>query len=164
MGFLSADAARALAELEALDALHQTGEPGAADAAPLDRLRGIRSVIAALDGDPASLAAVREAVAAGATWDDVADAAGLSSSAAKYRWSGDDEEIAARHEASRKRKRERPSSVPTDLPGLSVAEAARQLGVTPQAIYQRVTRGLLEARTVELPDGRKYKRVFPPEA
>jgi hypothetical protein len=32
--------------------------------------------------------------------------------------------------------------------------------VTPQAIYQRVSRGLLEARTVELPDGRKYKRVF----
>ena len=32
--------------------------------------------------------------------------------------------------------------------------------MTPQAIYQRVTRGQLEARTVELPDGRTYKRVF----
>ena len=164
MGFLSAEAARALAELLALDALHETGAPGTTDTVPLDRLRGIRSLIAALDADPASLAAVREAVDAGASWDDVADAAGLSPSAAKYRWSGDDEAIAARHEASRKRKRERPSSVPTELPGLSVADAARQLGVTPQAIYQRVTRGLLEARTVELPDGRKYKRVFPPEA
>lgn len=164
MGFLSADAARALAELLALDALHETGAPGATDTAPLDRLRGIRSLIAALDADPASLAAVREAVDAGASWDEVADAAGLSPSAAKYRWSGDDEAIAARHEASRKRKRERPSSVPTELPGLSVADAARQLGVTPQAIYQRVTRGLLEAKTIELPDGRKYKRVFPPEA
>jgi hypothetical protein len=53
--------------------------------------------------------------------------------------------------------------VPTDLPGLSVAEAAARLGVTPQAIYQRVTRGLLEAQTVQLPDGRSYKRVFLPE-
>ena len=35
--------------------------------------------------------------------------------------------------------------------------------MTPQAIYQRVTRGLLRAETVELPDGRKYKRVFPDE-
>ena len=54
--------------------------------------------------------------------------------------------------------------MPTDLPGVSVSEAARRLGVTPQAIYQRVNRGLLEARTVELADGRKYKRVFLPEA
>ena len=164
MGFLSAAAARALAELMALDALHAADAREATDATPLDRLRGIRSLVIALEADPASLAAVREAVDSGATWDDVAEAAGLSPSAAKYRWSGDDEAIAARHEASRKRKRERPSSVPTDLPGLSVSEAARQLGVTPQAIYQRVSRGLLEARTVELADGRKYKRVFLPEA
>ena len=164
MGFLSAAAARALAELMALDALHAADAREATDATPLDRLRGIRSLVIALEADPASLAAVREAVDAGASWDDVAEAAGLSPSAAKYRWSGDDEAIAARHEASRKRKRERPSSVPTDLPGLSVSDAARQLGVTPQAIYQRVNRGLLEARTVELADGRKYKRVFLPEA
>jgi transposase-like protein len=164
MGFLSAAAARALAELMALDALHSADAREATDATPLDRLRGIRSLVIALEADPASLAAVREAVDAGASWDDVAEAAGLSPSAAKYRWSGDDEAIAARHEASRKRKRERPSSVPTDLPGLSVSDAARQLGVTPQAIYQRVNRGLLEARTVELADGRKYKRVFLPEA
>ena len=164
MGFLSPAAARALAELMALDALDAEGTAGTTDAAPLDRLRGIRSLVIALEADPASLAAVREAVDAGASWDDIADAAGLSPSAAKYRWAGDDEAIAARHEASRKRKRDRPSSVPTDLPGLSVSEAANQLGVTPQAIYQRVNRGLLEARTVELPDGRTYKRVFLPEA
>ncbi|GAA1820627.1 hypothetical protein [Agromyces neolithicus] len=167
MGFLSTESARALAELMALDALDAHGADGTrgpTGTTALDRLRGIRSLIAALEADPASLAAVREALDAGASWDDVADAAGLSPSAAKYRWSGDDETIAARQEASRKRKRERPSSVPTDLPGLSVADAARQLGVTPQAIYQRVTRGLLEARTVELPDGRTYKRVFLPEA
>lgn len=173
MAFLSAEAARALAELAALDALHgvddagssadEAGADGEADASPLDRLRGIRSLVTALEADPASLEAVREAIDAGVSWDDVAEAAGLSPSAAKYRWAGDDEAIASRHEASRKRKRERPSSAPTDLPGLSVSEAARQLGVTPQAIYQRVSRGLLEARTVELPDGRKYKRVFPVE-
>lgn len=131
---------------------------------PDERLRGIRSLVAALEAEPAVLAAVREAVADGIGWEDIADAAGLSPSAAKYRWAGDDATIAERQEASRRRKRDRPSSVPTDLPGLSVAEAAKQLGVTPQAIYQRVNRGQLEARTVELPDGRKYKRVFPVDA
>jgi hypothetical protein len=155
--FLSDEAARALAQLAEL-------QGGRSDAAPLERLRGIRSLVAALDADPAALAAVREAIAVGATWEDVAEAAGLSPSAAKYRWAGDDESIADRQEASRRRKRERPSSAPADLPGLSVSEAAKQLGVTPQAIYQRVNRGLLEARTVELPDGRKYKRVFPDDA
>jgi hypothetical protein len=153
VGFLSDDSARALAALAALEQ--------ATDAAPLARLRGIRDLAAALEADPAALAAVRAALADGATWEEVADAAGLSPSAAKYRWAGDDGEIAERHEASRRRKRERPSSAPTDLPGLSVAEAAARFGVTAQAIYQRVNRGLLEARTVELPDGRKYKRVFP---
>jgi len=153
--FLSRDAARALAALAELDQ--------ATDAAPLARLRGIRDLAAALESDPAQLSAVRSALADGATWDEVAEAAGLSPSAAKYRWAGDDDEIAERHEASRRRKRERPSSSPTDLPGLSVAEAAQRFGVTAQAIYQRVNRGLLEARTVELADGRKYKRVFPDE-
>lgn len=156
MGFLSADAARALTALVAL-------EQSTTDASPLARLRGIRSLVTALEADPAQLAAVRAALDAGATWDEVADAASLSASAAKYRWAGDDTEIAARQEASRKRKRDRPSSVPTDLPGLSVAEAAARLGVTPQAIYQRVTRGQLEAQIVQLPDGRSYKRVFLPE-
>jgi len=155
--FLSDDAARALEQLVEL-------QGGRSDATPLERLRGIRSLVAALDADPAALAAVREAIAAGATWEDVAEAAGLSPSAAKYRWAGDDDTIADRQEASRRRKRERPSSAPADLPGLSVSEAAKRLGVTPQAIYQRVNRGLLEARTVELPDGRKYKRVFPDDA
>lgn len=155
MGFLSDDAVRALAALDELER--------STDAAPLARLRGIRDLAAALEADPAALAAVRAALDDGATWDEVADAAGLSPSAAKYRWAGDDDEIAERHEASRRRKRERPSTVPTDLPGLSVAEAAARSGVTAQAIYQRVNRGLLEARTVELPDGRKYKRVFPEE-
>jgi transposase-like protein len=156
--FLSAETATALARLVRLE---QAGE---SDAAPLDRLRGIRSLAVALEVEPATLRAVRAALDAGATWDEVADAAGLSPSAAKYRWAGDDDDIAERQEASRKRKRERPSSSPTDLPGLSVSEAAKRLGVTPQAIYQRVTRGQLEARTVELPDGRTYKRVFPDAA
>ncbi|HEY6801249.1 MAG TPA: hypothetical protein VI121_11450, partial [Agromyces sp.] len=110
MGFLSADSARALARLAALEASET-------DAAPLERLRGIRALAIALEADAAGLAAVREALDAGATWEEVADAAGLSPSAAKYRWAGDDAAIANRQDASRKRKRERPSSVPTDLPG-----------------------------------------------
>ncbi|RZS65651.1 hypothetical protein EV187_1351 [Agromyces ramosus] len=153
MTFLSADAARALSRLVELEA-------EGPEVAPLERLRGIRSLVTALEADPASLAAARAAVEAGATWDEVADAAGLSPAAAKYRWAGDDDAIAERQEASRRRKRDRPSSVPTDLPGESVAEAAKRLGVTAQAIYQRVNRGQLEARTIELPDGRRYKRVF----
>lgn len=158
MGFLAPETAAALARLVALESAV------AESVAPLDRVRGIRDLVTALERDPALLAAVREAIASGAGWEDVADASGLSPSAAKYRWAGDDATIGARQEASRARKRERPSSVPTDLPGESVAEAAARLGVTPQAIYQRVTRGQLAARTVELPDGRKYKRVFDAEA
>ncbi len=122
----------------------------------LTRLRDIRSASAALESEPAVLAAVRESDDG---WDAIADAAGLSASAAKWRWQGTDAEIAARHEQGRKRS-ERPSSVPTDLPGLSVADAARQLGVSAQAIYLRVSRGQLRAEIVERA-GRSYKRVFP---
>ncbi|GAA1792570.1 hypothetical protein [Agromyces lapidis] len=164
MSFLSAETARALAELVALDALDGAADPDGEDASPLERLGGIRSLVTALESDPAVLAAVRDALAAGIGWDEIAQASGLSASAAKYRWAGDDATISARQEASRKRKRERPSSVPTELPGLSVAEAAARYGVTAQAIYQRVTRGILRAETVELADGRKYKRVFPDDA
>ncbi|MBT2498787.1 hypothetical protein J7E25_06735 [Agromyces sp. ISL-38] len=163
MPFLSVESARALAELVALDALSDDSGGEVTQVTPLERLRGIRSLITALEADPASLAAVREALDAGEAWEEIGDAARLSPSAAKYRWAGDDEAIAARQEASRRRKRDRPSSSPTELPGLAVAEAAARLGVTPQAIYQRVTRGLMRAETVELPDGRKYKRVFPDE-
>ena len=127
---------------------------------PLEVLRGIRLVQNALESDAATLASVRAAVTAGVSWDDVADAAGLKAAAARWRWLGTDEEIAARLAAGRKRSA-RPSSVPTDLPGLSVAEAAARLGVTAQAIYLQVRRGTLESREVTLPDGRSYKRVFP---
>lgn len=129
----------------------------------LQRLRDIRALLDALDHDPATLQAVRDALKNGAGWDEVAAAAGLKPAAAKWRWQGTDAEIAERHEAGRKRSA-RPSSVPTDLPGLSVAEAAARLGVSAQAIYLRVSRGALRAETIELPDGRSYKRVFPDEA
>ncbi len=126
----------------------------------LERLDGIRSLITALENDPATLASVRDALESGASWEQVARAASIKPAAAKWRWQGSDDEIAARHQAGRKRS-SRPSSVPTDLPGLSVAEAATKLGVSAQAIYLRVTRGTLRAETVTLPDGRSYKRVFP---
>lgn len=135
------------------------GDSAATPPDALSRLRDIRSLLAELEKDPATLEAVREAITGGASWESVADAAGLKPSAAKWRWLGTDEEIAERHEAGRKRAA-RPSSVPTDLPGLSVSEAASRLGVTAQAIYLRVSRGSLRAETVELADGRKYKRVF----
>lgn len=131
-----------------------------AASAPLDRIDAIRGVLAELEADPAALSAVRAALDAGASWSDVAQAAQLSPAASRWRWQGEDAEIAARHEAGRRRS-ERPSSRPTELPGLSVAEAATQLGVTAQAIYLRVSRGQLRAETVTLPDGRSYKRVFP---
>jgi hypothetical protein len=150
MGATLSDRTRALlAELAAAD-----------DATPpLDLVCGIRALAAALDTDPATVTAVRQALADGATWDEVADAASLGLAAAKWRWQGTDEEIAARHEAGRRRSA-RPSSVPTDLPGLSVSDAAKRLGVTVQAVYLRISRGQLEATTVELADGRKYKRVL----
>ncbi len=124
--------------------------------APLEHLRHLRTALAALDDDPAALAAVRRSDAG---WDEIAAAAGLRPAAAKWRWQGTDEEIAARQEAGRKRSA-RPSSVPTDLPGYSVAEAAKRLGVTVQAVYLRISRDRLRSQTVELEDGRRYKRVF----
>ena len=127
---------------------------------PLDRLAGIRHLIAALENDPATLTAVREAQDAGAGWDEIARSAGLTPAAAKWRWQGTDAEIAARHEAGRKRSA-RPSSRPSDLPGLSVADAAKQLEISVQGVYQRITRGQLRAETITLGDGRSYKRVFP---
>ncbi len=144
----------------ALDQL-VVGERGVEPPPALTRVRDIRAMRMALDAEPAMLAAVRESRGDGETWEAIASAAGLAVSAAKWRWQGTDDEIVARHEAGRRRSA-RPSSVPTDLPGLSVAEAARRLGVTPQAVYLRVTRGSLEARTVLLADGRSYKRVFLP--
>jgi hypothetical protein len=151
--FLSPESARSLERLAALDA-----DPSAA---PVDRLRAIRTLLRHLDADPAALASVREALAIGVDWTEIADAAGLKPTAAKWRWAGNDAEIAARLDAGRKRST-RPSSVPTDLPGHSVTEAAAQLGVTAQAVYQQVSRGRLISRTVELADGRSYKRVFLP--
>ena len=130
---------------------------------PLERVAAVRGAVTALEADEATLAAVREALDAGAGWDEIAAAAGLGVAAAKWRWQGSDAEIALRHEAGRKRA-VRPSSRPADLPGLSVAEAAAALDVTVQAIYLRVSRGQLRAETITLPDGRSYKRVFPDEA
>ena len=128
-------------------------------AAPLDRLAALRALSAALEAEPAVLGAVREALNAGESWEAIAASAGLGEAAAKWRWQGSDEEITARHEAGRKRSA-RPSSKPTDLPGLSVSEAATKLGITAQGVYQRITRGQLEAQTVTLEDGRSYKRVL----
>lgn len=153
MGFLSETSRAALGRLS-------SGDAAAEPPVPLERLHGIRSLIAELEADSATLQAVRDALDAGASWEQIADAAGLGETAAKWRWRGSDEEIAARHEAGRKRS-SRPSSVPTALPGMSVADAAAQLGVSANAIYQQVARGRLRAETIELPDGRKYKRVFP---
>jgi len=153
-GFLSPETRASLERLLALD--------GDAASTPLDRVAAIREASAALDADPAALTAVRAALEAGASWSDIAQAAQLSPAASRWRWQGSDAEIAARHEAGRKRS-ERPSSKPTGLPGLSVSEAAKHLGVTAQAIYLRVSRGQLRAETITLPDGRTYKRVYPDE-
>lgn len=151
MPFLSDESRRDLDALRSLDAAEQ--------APALARISGIRALLSALEDDPATLTAVRDALAADMTWDEVADAAGIGVAAAKWRWQGADQEIAARHEAGRKRSA-RPSSVPNDLPGLSVADAAKKLDLTVQAVYLRISRGQLESQTVELPDGRKYKRVM----
>ncbi len=126
---------------------------------PLERLAGLRGLVSELEQDEAVRASVREALAAGSTWEQIASAAGLKPAAAKWRWQGSDDEIFERHESGRKRTA-RPSSVPTDLPGMSVADAAKKLGVSAQAVYLRLTRGTLHGETVDLPDGRSYRRVF----
>ncbi len=126
---------------------------------PLDRLHALRLLAIAVDRDPAVLRNVRAALDAGESWERIADAAGLGLAAAKWRWQGTDEQIAARLAAGRKRSA-RPSSVPTGLPGHSVADAARMLGVTAQAVYLRISRGTLQATTVTIDDGRSYKRVL----
>ena len=148
MTFLSGESRRALEALA-----HATD--------PLDRLSAVRQASAALDQEPALLQGVRDSLDAGASWERIADAAGLGVSAAKWRWQGTDDQIAARSAAGRKRSA-RPSSVPTELPGQSVADAdaARTLGVTAQAVYLRISRGRLQATTVTLDDGRSYKRVL----
>ncbi len=145
---------------ESRSALSRVVDADRAETCPdaLTRLRDIRSAVIALERDAAALAAVRDALDVGTSWPEIAAAAMLSPSAAKWRWQGTDDEITARHEAGRARSA-RPSTVPTDLPGRSVAETAALLGVTPQAVYQRIARGLLTAKSVELPDGRRYKRV-----
>lgn len=152
MTFLSAQTRAAVERLLALDT-------SSSESAPLDRLAALRALVMAVDADPAALGAVRDALEVGAGWAEIAESAQLSPAASRWRWQGNDAEIAARHAAGRKRS-ERPSSKPGDLPGLSVADAARQLGVTAQAIYLRVSRGHLRAETITLPDGRSYKRVF----
>ncbi|MCU1515128.1 MAG: hypothetical protein JWO10_2218 [Microbacteriaceae bacterium] len=150
--FLSDAAAAAMARLTVGNGREPVPEP-------LDRVRDIRSLVAALENEPAVLRGVRDALDGGATWQQVADAAGLQPAAAKWRWQGTDSEIAERQDSGRKRSA-RPSSVPTGLPGHSVAEAAEALGLTAQAIYLRVSRGQLRAETIEIADGRRYKRVF----
>lgn len=156
--FLSPATRAALDRLRHLDDSVDAGTP-ADDAVGLDRLRAIRMLRAALDSDDATLDSVRQALRGGADWAQIAEAAGLNPAAAKWRWQGTDAEIAERAENGRQRAA-RPSSVPTDLPGLSVAETAVRLGVTVQAVYLRITRKTLTARTVQLADGRSYKRVF----
>jgi len=154
--FLAPGTRAALDEVSELTAV--SGATGA-ETEPLARLQAVRTLLHELEADPVRLTAVRAALDDGATWEQIAEAAGLKPAAARWRWSGTDAEIAARALAGRKRS-VRPSSVPTDLPGLSVAEAAAQLGVSAQAVYLQVSRGKLTSETVQLDDGRSYKRVF----
>ncbi|MCY7298112.1 MAG: hypothetical protein LH616_02740 [Ilumatobacteraceae bacterium] len=149
--FLSEESAAALAGLAAAESATPTPPP-------LERLRGIRDLFTAIERDPATLQAVRDALANDIDWGTIASTARLKPAAAKWRWQGTDNEIAARQEAGRRRAA-RPSNVPTDLPGLSVSQAAKHLGLSPQAIYLRISRGNLRSETVELADGRRYKRV-----
>jgi len=159
-GFLSPDTRAALTAVSEMAQRTTSAESsGGHETAPLERLRAVRLLLRELEADTVTLSSVRQALAEGVGWDDIADAAGLKPAAARWRWSGSDEEIAARLLAGRKRS-VRPSSVPTDLPGLSVAEAAARLGVSAQAVYLQVSRGKLSSQTVQLPDGRSYKRVF----
>lgn len=154
MPFLSVESRNALETLATL-------ENGDNETRPLERLSALRALQQALENDPAVLAGVRSALETGSSWNEISAVSGLLPAAARWRWRGTDDEIFARHEAGRKRSA-RPSNSPKDLPGMSVADAARSLGVTAQAIYLRITRGTLEVTTIVLDDGRSYKRVMLP--
>ncbi|KFF60428.1 hypothetical protein JF66_04620 [Cryobacterium sp. MLB-32] len=168
--FLAPDTQTALAVVSALAGLttpaQQEGDQTASAVSSqrpastaIERLRAVRRLVHELESDAVTLRSVRQALTDGVGWNEIADASGIKPAAARWRWAGTDDEIAARLLAGRKRS-VRPSSVPTDLPGLSVAEAATRLGVSAQAVYLQVSRGKLSSQTVQLPDGRSYKRVF----
>lgn len=83
----------------------------------------------------------------GMTWKEVAQAAGLESEGqARIR-----AERAMGGEVSPSRRRKAAKAVPApEPPGLSVAAAAKQLGVAPSTVYARVDRGEIKSVTDSL--------------
>lgn len=87
-------------------------------------------------------------------WTRLSDLTGLTMGQLQWRWHRDDPAHAdtkeARREERAKNPRARAATRPGRGPGLSVSDAARQLGVTRRTIYLRIERGELEATKNEL--------------
>ncbi|MCU1585479.1 MAG: hypothetical protein JWM49_2035 [Microbacteriaceae bacterium] len=152
----------------ALERLLEADTSSAADPAALVRMLG--QATARLDADDEMLRAVMAAQAAGVSWKQIGASLGINESACRSRYygraadlAGRKAEIAKRKEATAKRARVRATSiVPTDLPGMSVAEYAAAAGLTPTVVYRMLDSGKLAGKNVELDDGRRYRRVLTP--
>ncbi|TFD67980.1 helix-turn-helix transcriptional regulator [Cryobacterium ruanii] len=96
-------------------------------------------------------------VGRGLTWEQIAKLAGLESAGeAQGRWSPKQAAEVSRQSRARRNsettkkpgartaKKTRPGFKPADLPGVSVPDAARILGVSTSTIYARVARGELD--------------------
>ena len=118
------------------EVLEILGDPSLTDAPVADLLARVGAGCAIADraGEVTRDVALA-AVAAGATWEQVAAAAGLASGdAARWRWSPSREK---RLEGQRQRQ----CSVAPDKQGVSAAEAARQLGVSRPTLYAWIKSG-----------------------
>ncbi|MBG9885508.1 hypothetical protein ABE10_02670, partial [Bacillus toyonensis] len=123
----------------------------------LSRLRAAREL--QRDLEVAELEIAREARAEGASWADLAEAAGLNArSAAQRRYGAStvDERKAAASESSRRAAPTAPA-----MPGLSIAETARRLGITDVTVRARIERGEIAVLETVKRGKREFVRIDP---
>ena len=130
----------------------------------LEALHQIAVIEAQLNTEKASL--VEQLRARGLPWDAIAGAANLPSARiARSRWDTSETERDALRRDATARARFRPRLKPSDLPGISVPDAALALDISTSTVYARSKRG--ELATVRIPkmhsDG-VWLRVVSPEA
>ncbi len=126
--------------------------------------RDVRAIAERYEAAARALAAVEDEYAAtllaanrdGLTWEEVARAAGLrTANQARARA----ERAMGVTEVSPSRRRAGARNAPVELPGVSVAEAARRLGVARSTVYDRIDRGELATT----PDHLGRTRVLLPD-
>lgn len=122
----------------------------------LARLRAIRAEQSALE--EAELEAAHEARAGGASWRDLAVAAGLGAgTSAQRRYAP--ASIEERREASRTSKTPVAERQVYDLPGVSLAETMQRLGLTEAQARTQIANGTIPSVEVEY-RGRRIRRAI----